>query len=71
MAQINQDFRHHLVNGLCGIRASEEILRSGYKWAKDEKGEYVKVSIDLVEELNNIDEQIKRVFKALRELEGE
>lgn len=70
MAQINKDFRHHLVNGLTGIRASEQNLKEGFVW-RNVNGEYVKQPTDLSEELANIDYQLKRIFEALRKIEND
>lgn len=58
MAQINQDFRHHLVNSLCGIRASEQLLKEGNLTKTEQQHEAV-----------NIDIQLKRIFEALEVLE--
>ena len=59
MAQINQDFRHHLVNGLCGVRASEQLLKTG-KLTSEEQ----------IAEAKNLDTQLKRIFEALEILEN-
>jgi hypothetical protein len=69
MPQIDSDFRHHLVNGLVGIRASEQALRSGYTYTTDSDGNHIKAHIDPKEYLDNIDQQLKRIFEALEKFE--
>lgn len=59
MAQIDSDFRHHLVNGLCSIRASEQNLKGGQLLPSEQKCE-----------ADNIDRELKRIFSALNVYEN-
>lgn len=72
MPQVTEEqllnFRHHLVNGICGIRASEQLLRDGKKWVQKE-GEYIEQPVNLTEELDNLDAQIKRIMEAFTQFE--
>ena len=59
MTQIDQAFRHHLINGLTCIRASEMNLKEGKLSPSEQKAE-----------AEHIDFQLKRIMGALNVLEA-